>query len=117
MNDVESQNRVIKHQMNYRAQELPEFISSMNEVVVSQRKEIEKAAANIGEHRVTNKYENLATDARKFFQMTEKQREKLIKALFLTPLIEYVASNEFDNSISIPETTYSTSTSHTSILS
>ena len=26
-NDVESQNRVIKQQMNYKAQELPEFIS------------------------------------------------------------------------------------------
>ena len=25
-NDVESQNRVIKHQMNYKAQELPELI-------------------------------------------------------------------------------------------
>ena len=37
-NDVESQNRVIKQQMNYKAQELPKFISSMKEIVISQKK-------------------------------------------------------------------------------
>ena len=106
-NDVESQNRVIKHQMNYKAQELPEFISSMKEVVLTQRKEIEKAAANIGEYRLTSEYRNLATDSRKFFQMTEKQREKLTSALFSTLLKGgYVMSDENDSSVSVPVATH-----------
>ena len=41
-NDVESQNQVIKHQMNYKAEELPKFISTMREMMVDQRKDIEK---------------------------------------------------------------------------
>ena len=98
-NDVESQNRVIKHQMNYKAQKLPDFISS---IVISQRKEIEKAAANIGEYRLTSEYQNLATDARKFFQMSEKQREKLTNALFSTQLKGYAMSDEDNSNVSVP---------------
>ena len=45
-NDVESQNNIIKHQISYRAQELPEFISTM---MINQRKEIKKTAAGIGD--------------------------------------------------------------------
>ena len=83
--------------MNYRAQELPEFISSMKEVIMSQRKETEKAAANIGEYRLTSAYQNLSTDARKFFQMSEKQCERLTNALFSTALKEYDMSNKDDH--------------------
>ena len=85
-NDVESQNNVIKHQMNYRPQELPDFISSMKKMVDNQKKEIERAAAGIGEYRLVEDYKHLATETRKFVQMSEKQREKLIRAIFTVPL-------------------------------
>ena len=101
MNDVESQNNVIKHQMSYKTQELPEFISSM----INQRKEIEKAAAGIGEYRLVEQYKHLAVDARKFFQMSDKQREKSIKAIFTTPLVEVDDSSPED--YSVPSTSIS----------
>ena len=58
-NDVESQNNVIKHQMSYRAQELPQFISSMKTMM---RKEVEKAVAGIGEYRLIEPYKHLSVD-------------------------------------------------------
>ena len=98
--------------MNYKAQELPEFISSMKEVIISQKKEIEKAAAYMGEYRLTNEYENLATDTRKFFQMSEKQHEKHTQALFSTALVEYTTPNEPDNSVTISKITHSENILH-----
>ena len=80
-------------------------------VVISQKKKIEKAAANIGEYRLNNEYESLATDGRKFFQMSEKQREKHTQALFSTALVEY-SSNESDISMTIPKTTHSENVLH-----
>ena len=85
-NDVESQNNVIKHQMSYKTQELPQFISSMKTMMINQRKEIEKAVAGIGEYRLVELYKHLAIDTRKFFQMSDKQREKAVKAVFTTSL-------------------------------
>ena len=95
-NDVESQNKVIKHQMNYRAQELPDFISLMKEIMVDQNKEIEKAAASIGEYRLKSDYQNLAINARTFFQMSEKQCERIVKALFSSPLNDHIEAEQFE---------------------
>ena len=95
-NDVESQNQVIKHQMNYKAEELPKFISTMREMMVDQRKDIEKALASIGEYRLKHDYQNLAIDAHKFFQMSEKQCERVVKAFFLSPLNECVVAEQVE---------------------
>ena len=62
-NDVESQKNVIKHQMSYRAQELPQFISSMKSMMINQRKETEKAVAGIGEYRLVEEYKRLSVDS------------------------------------------------------
>ena len=55
-NDMESQNNVIKHQMSYKTQELPQFISSMKTMMFNQRKEIEKAVAGVGEYCLVEAY-------------------------------------------------------------
>ena len=107
-NDVESQNNVIKHQMSYRAQELPQFISSMKTMMINQRKEVEKAVAGIGEYRLIEPYKHLSVDTRRFFQMSDKQREKTIKVVFTTPLEAVEESSQQDHTItastsSIPE--------------
>ena len=94
--------------MNYKAQELPEFISSMKEVIISQKKEIEKAAAYMGEYTLTNEYENLATDTRKFFEMSEKQHEKHSRFIFHC----YTTSNKPDNSVTISKITQSEKVLH-----
>ena len=61
-NDVESQNNVIKHQMSYKTQELPQFISLMKTMMINQRKAIEKAVADLGEYRLVEAYKHLAID-------------------------------------------------------
>ena len=104
-NDVESQNNVIKHQMSYKTQELPQFISSMKTMMINQRKEIEKAVAGIGEYRLVEAYKHLAIDTQRFFQMLDKQCEKAIKAVFTTPLEVEESSLEDYTCPSIPDHT------------
>jgi hypothetical protein len=81
--------------MSYRAQELPQFISSMKTMMINQKKEVEKAVAGIGEYRVIEEYKHLSVDSRKFFQMSDKQREKAIKAVFTTQLEAVVSARPY----------------------
>ena len=48
-NDVESQNNVIKHQTQYKAKELPEFVATIQTMIANQKEEIVRAIAGIGE--------------------------------------------------------------------
>jgi len=89
-NDVESQNRVIKHQNEYKVQELPQFIESMKTMMISQKKEIQKAIANLGEYRMASDYQHLGVESRKFFQMSENQRERAFNNFFSAGLVEDV---------------------------
>ena len=54
----------------------------MKTMMINQRKEIEKAVAGFGEYRLVEAYKHLAIDTRKFFQMSDKQREKAISKLY-----------------------------------
>ena len=81
-NGVESQNNVIKHQIKYTSQESPQFINSMQEMVVCQRKEVERAVIGIGEYRLSERFKQYSIDQSKFFLMFEKQREKSLKKFF-----------------------------------
>ena len=85
-NDVESQNNVIKHQISYKTQGLPQFVSSMKTMMINQKKEVEKAVAGIREYRLVEAHRHLVVDTRKFFQMSDKQREKAVNAVFTTSL-------------------------------
>ena len=94
-NDVESLNNVIKHQTQYKAQQLPEFIASVKSLLDSQRKEIERACACMGEYRLVEGYKDLTVETRKFFLMSQKQREKKVNALFTSSLRDiYECSND-----------------------
>ena len=53
-NDVESKNRMLKYQTNYRKQELLQFVEHMKELFMEQKSEIEKAIAGLGEYRLTS---------------------------------------------------------------
>ena len=77
-NDVDSQNNVIMNQMRYVAQELPRFFSSMKSMI-SERK-LRKYWGILSRWRVH------LSDSRNFFQMSKKQCQKAIKAVFTTPL-------------------------------
>lgn len=66
-NDVESLNKVIKQQMKYKAQELPQFIESMKDLIVGQKEEIEKAIIDFGEYRLVESHKHLCVSKQKFF--------------------------------------------------
>ena len=67
---------------NDTSQELPQFINSMREMVVCQRKEVERAVIGIGEYRLSERFKQYSIDQSKFFLMSEKQREKSLKKFF-----------------------------------
>ena len=91
-NDVESKNRVLKHQRNYRKQELPQFVEQMRELIMEQRSEVEKAVAGLGEYNLTSAYQNLGVETKRWFLKTEAQRKR---AKFMTAkLVESVESQE-----------------------
>lgn len=66
-NDVESLNKVVKQQVKYKAEELPRFAMLMKQMVVSQKKEIQKAVINMGKYRITESHQHLCVDKQKFF--------------------------------------------------
>ena len=90
-NDVESHNNVIKLHTNYTAQELPQ------ELVSNQKKEIEQAVVGMGEYRVAIPAKKLSVDTRKFFQMSESQREQTLQHFFSAP---YSSLRSADTSLS-----------------
>ena len=94
-NDVESQNAVIKHQTQYKAQELPSFVQTIKVMIENQKKEIKKAVAGMGEYQISKQYKHFKVLARKFFQMTTKQKEKHIKSFLTAPLVDESDDNEF----------------------
>ena len=93
-NDVESHNNVIKQHTNYTAQELPQFVQKMKTLITTQKKEIERAVIGMGEYQVSSQFEKFAVDARKFFQMTESQREMSLQRFFRAQLCPPPPSSE-----------------------
>ena len=93
-NDVESKNRVLKHQTNYRKQELPQFVEHMRELIMEQRSEVEKAVAGLGEYSLTSAYQHLGVETKRWFLKTEAQRKRAIAKFMTAKLVESVESQE-----------------------
>ena len=93
-NDVESKNRVLKHQTNYCKQELPQFVEHMRELIMEQRSEVEKAVAGLGEYNLTSAYRHLGVEMKRWFLKTEAQRKRAIAKFMTAKLVESVESQE-----------------------
>ena len=78
-NDVESKNRVLKHQAEYKPQELPAFVQTMKDLFEEQKQEIEKAMIGVGEYQLLPAYSNLEIPHSQWFKKSEKQRHRLIE--------------------------------------
>ena len=102
-NDVESQNNVIKHQTQYKAKELPEFVAIIQTMIANQKEEIIRAIAGLGEYQIVEKYKYLKVKARKFHQMTENQKQKHVNSFFSVPLTSCDQEIANDNVQSLPE--------------
>ena len=60
-NEVESKNKVLKDEMQYKSAQLPEFVDKMKGLMEEQRREIERAVVGTGEYRLRKEYHNLSS--------------------------------------------------------
>ena len=89
-NDVESKNRVFKHQTSYKPQQLPSFVESMKRLYEDQKLEIEKAVIGLGEYKLCSPYQALRLNQKigsKRIQSSEKEFYSDLQKLSLLQLI------------------------------
>lgn len=77
-NEVESKNKLLKEEVQYKSSQLPDFVEKMKRLMEGQRQEIERAIIGSGEYRLRNEYRNLAVESSKWFKMTTEQRQRKI---------------------------------------
>jgi hypothetical protein len=75
-NEVESKNKLLEEEVQYKSSQLPEFVDKMRSLMEGQRQEIERAIIGSGEYRLRNEYRNLAVESSKWFKMTMEQRHR-----------------------------------------
>ena len=73
---MESKNKLLKEEVQYKRSQLPDFINKMGEMMHNQKQEIERAVLNSGEYRVREEYKHLTVATTKWFQMTLDQRNR-----------------------------------------
>ena len=77
-NDVESKNRVLKHQNSYKPHQLPDFVKSMKSLYEDQKQEIDKAIVGIGEYKLSSPYLFYGVQAKDWFKKSQKQRDRIL---------------------------------------
>ena len=87
-NDVESKNRVLKHQTDYKPQELPAFVEAMKTLFQEQKQEVEKAIMGLGEYKLSPKYSNLEISHNVWVKKNEKQRGRILQRFANTEVRE-----------------------------
>ena len=88
-NASESVNAMLKRKVDYKKNELPNFIQHLKEVIDEQQREIERAVIRRGKYEFKEEYRFLEVDESKWFQMTKQQREKHMKKVADTSLKGY----------------------------
>ena len=77
-NDVESKNRVLKLQAEYKPQELPTFVETMKDLLQKQKQEIEKAIIGVSKYKLLPSYSDLEVPHSQWFKKNEKQHHSLL---------------------------------------
>ena len=75
-NASESINAVLKNKVNYKRNELPDFIGKLKEVIAEQQREVERAVIGRGKYRFRQQYRFLEIQESKWFVMNTEQRKK-----------------------------------------
>ena len=101
-NDVESKNRVLKHQTSYKPQQLPSFVESMKCLYEDQKLEIEKAVIGLGEYKLCSPYQALETESKEWFKKNSKQRERILQRFAKAELATIDTDRSYLESIQAP---------------
>ena len=78
-NASESANYMLKHKVNHKQNELPEFLEKYKELVCEQEQEVNKALLGRGKYELRNQYQSWHVPESKWFSMTTSQREHIQK--------------------------------------
>lgn len=84
-NEVESKNKLLKEEVQYKSSQLPEFVEKMKRLMEGQRREVERAIIGSGEYRLKKEYSNLAVESSKWFRMTTEQCQRKIDKFMKAP--------------------------------
>lgn len=76
-NDIESKNRVLKHQNSYKPHQLPDFVKSMKSLYMYEAR-TDKAVVGIGEYALRIPYSSHGVQAKDWFKKNQKQRERIL---------------------------------------
>ena len=85
-NEVESKNKLLKEEVQYKKSQLPDFIGKMGEMMHNQKQEIERAVLTSGEYRVREEYKHMTVATTKWFQMTIDQRNRRVATFMKSPI-------------------------------
>ena len=87
-NASESVNSILKRKVDYKRNELPEFIDKVKELVQEQQREVERAVVGRGKYRLREQYRNLEIPESKWFTMNAEQRTKHLSRIHSTAVSE-----------------------------
>lgn len=74
-NNNESINSLLKHKIQYKKQEWPQFNSKMYDLVMEQQEEFKKAICGSGEYELCDEYKDFEVPHSQWLKMTPEQRE------------------------------------------
>ena len=87
-NASESVNAMLKHKVDYKRSELPEFICKVREVIQEQQREVERAVIGRGKYQLREQYKYLEIPEHKWFLMSSEQRKKHLARLQCVPVVD-----------------------------
>ena len=86
-NASESINAILKRKVDYKRNQLPEFVDIFKEVIDDQRCELERAVVGRGKYLFRQAYSHLQVSETKWFAMSSEQRQKHISHIQSVQLV------------------------------
>ena len=92
-NACETANSVLKKNVNYEKNELPEFLKKLKELVNEQDREVERSLIGRGKYVLRPHYRSWQIEESKWFAMSTKQREQQLKKFTNASLVDVSLEN------------------------
>ena len=96
-NDVESENCIIKREVEFKKSNIPSFVQKMHNLEQKQAKDAESALFEHGPYSLGPAYKSLRIEQHKWFKLNAKQRESFIKKFWHTQVND---GNQFQREVS-----------------
>ena len=99
-NASETANYMLKHKVNYKQNELPDFLEKFKELLLEQEQEVKKAILRRGKYELRSQYQSWHVSEAKWFSMSTVQREQHLQK-FSVASVEDISQCEGDVADSI----------------